>query len=550
MFQIEVKAVPTDKKDISDLDQGRKIRRVSQSDPLTFGGHPQPILDVPYEVTVNNKMCFYAITIMKAYQNYSFEELRFTSPAVKRSSESMLVRPNGDGSYSATWTPASVGWYSLIITIDGYNMDDAYKVEVKDPPQGMHPPTQNIVKKPQHQPNRLRRFIGKNSAGLRIRAHPSLQSEQIGIVPINGTITFVEEIHNDDGVWLRLNSSTIKDYCNTSHTEAWCLGYNQHLGKTLLLPVEEPKSLLDHVIKESILRKRPEANEDRRKGVGDHLTEGRRTMVVITSGASGHNIRSRPSLKASPVGMLTLGDTVTIQEYWMNGDGTWVRIDDESASKYCFSEGEAWSLAVNKHGVAHMKVKQESEVDTEIRVPNSKEAGSPITKGFDFSTPSGSNEGLFNFTSHFPPAGETNPFVFGSSSHQGSPASDKCGGDKNDVSLKFMKTHCKEKNSKGEREGGGKFSVLQKWLRGDDKERKNSPGRDFSELVGVSVKELVKAMGESRANGNGATPPETPRKTSRSSSPKNPQGGSPRFLSRSSSPVPIPGMYYNLGPYH
>lgn len=66
--------------------------------------------------------------------------------------------------------------------------------------------------------------------------------------------------------------------------------------------------------------------------------------------------------------------------------------------------------------------------------------------------------------------------------------------------------------------------------------------RDFSEFVGVSVKELVKAMGESRANGNGATPPETPRRTSRSSSPKNPQG-SPRFHSPSSSPVPIPGIY-------
>lgn len=116
--------MPIDKTDITDSDQSRKIRRVSQPDPMTFGGHPQPSLDVPYEVTINNKMCFYAITIMKAYQNYSFEELRFMSPAVKRSSESMLVRPNGDGSYSATWTPSSVGWYSLMITVDGYSMED------------------------------------------------------------------------------------------------------------------------------------------------------------------------------------------------------------------------------------------------------------------------------------------------------------------------------------------------------------------------------------------------------------------------------------------
>lgn len=211
---MEVKAVPIEKKDLGDSE------RVSQPDPLTFGGHPQPPLDVPYEVTINNKTCFYAITIMKAYQNYSFEELRFMSPAIKRTSESMLVRPNDDGSYSAAWTPSSVGWYSLMITIDGYDMEDVnicpsisylfssrckslienldfsqkYKVEVKESPQGMQPPTQNVVKKPQHQPSRLRKFVAKNSAGLRIRAHPSLQSEQIGIVSVNDTIAFIDEV--------------------------------------------------------------------------------------------------------------------------------------------------------------------------------------------------------------------------------------------------------------------------------------------------------------------------------------------------------------------
>lgn len=119
-----MKAIPIDKMDITGTDQGRKIRRVSQPDPLTFGGYPQPNLDVPYEPTISNKMCFYSITMMKAYENYSFEELRFMSPTFKRSSESMLVRPNGDGSYSATWTPSSVGWYSFMITVDGYNMED------------------------------------------------------------------------------------------------------------------------------------------------------------------------------------------------------------------------------------------------------------------------------------------------------------------------------------------------------------------------------------------------------------------------------------------
>lgn len=40
----------------------------------------------------------------------------------------------------------------------------------------------------------IRKFVAKDSAGLRIRSHPSLQSEQIGIVKVNGTITFIDEV--------------------------------------------------------------------------------------------------------------------------------------------------------------------------------------------------------------------------------------------------------------------------------------------------------------------------------------------------------------------
>ena len=67
---------------------------------------------------------------------------------------------------------------------------------MKEPPQGMQPPTQNIVKKAQNQPSKLRKFVAKNSAGLRIRAQPSLQSEQIGIVQVNDTIAFIDEVRN------------------------------------------------------------------------------------------------------------------------------------------------------------------------------------------------------------------------------------------------------------------------------------------------------------------------------------------------------------------
>ena len=39
--------------------------------------------------------------------------------------------------------------------------------------------------------NRLRKFIAKPSAGLRIRIHPTLQSEQIGVVPVEVNLFFI-----------------------------------------------------------------------------------------------------------------------------------------------------------------------------------------------------------------------------------------------------------------------------------------------------------------------------------------------------------------------
>ncbi|XP_047115899.1 E3 ubiquitin-protein ligase highwire-like [Schistocerca piceifrons] len=588
MVWVEVKAVPIDKKELGSSDQGRKMRRISQPDALTFGGHAHPTLDVPYEVTVKDKMCYYAISLMKAYENYSFEELRYTSPAVKRSSENMLVRPNGDGTYSATWTPGSVGWYSVLVTIDGYDMEEAYKVEVKEPPQGMTPPTQSVVKKAPHQPSRLRKFVAKNSAGLRIRAHPSLQSEQIGVVHVNGTIAFVDEIHNDDGVWLRLSQDTVQQYCSHGHGEAWCLQYNQHLGKTLLLPVEEPKSILDQVFKETIMRKLPDAAPKEIAVKSSSCGPGE--YQVVKCGASGHNVRARPSLKAPPVGMLVLGNQVTVINHVVNAEGTWVQLDKETMRKFCFNtDGEAWSLALSRTDVIYLK--KEGQVESEqmeMQSHTTENIFSSPKRGFDFSQNTSSSlfsnsEGAgFNFASPLPSskdssapgssASSTNPFVFGSTSYLDTKVMTVVQPVKPAVvegqlvvqdrleakatssvtalqsSNDLTREHEKEKEKEKEKDKeSSKFAALQKWLKGEEgrhtSEKRGSPGRDLPpELAGVSVKDLVKAIGESRANGNGVTPPGTPRRTSRSSSPKASAPGtvSPR-LSRSSSPVPIPG---------
>lgn len=65
-------------------------------------------------------------TNFKEYENYSFEELRYVSPAKKRLIENMLVRTNNDGTYTANWTPGSTGWYLLRVIIDGFEIGINY----------------------------------------------------------------------------------------------------------------------------------------------------------------------------------------------------------------------------------------------------------------------------------------------------------------------------------------------------------------------------------------------------------------------------------------
>ncbi|XP_067264969.1 E3 ubiquitin-protein ligase MYCBP2 isoform X19 [Chanodichthys erythropterus] len=247
-MKVEVKAVPVSQKKSIQQENMKKQQRLPGSSSnsasgtdLTFGGHPAPKLEATYEPMIIKEARYIAITMMKAYENYSFEELRFASPTPKRPSENMLIRANTDGTYSANWTPGAVGLYTIHVTIDGIEIDAGLEVEVKDPPKGMIPPgTQMVKPKAEPQPSKVRKFVAKDSAGLRVRSHPSLQSEQIGIVQVNGTITFIDEIHNDDGVWLRLNDETVKKYVPNmnGYTEAWCLSFNQHLGRSLLVPVD------------------------------------------------------------------------------------------------------------------------------------------------------------------------------------------------------------------------------------------------------------------------------------------------------------------------
>lgn len=55
----------------------------------------------------------------------------------------------------------------------------------------------------------------------------------------------MRQIENDDGVWVRLSTESIRQHCQPGWypSEAWCLQYNQHIDKVLLHPIIETSSV-------------------------------------------------------------------------------------------------------------------------------------------------------------------------------------------------------------------------------------------------------------------------------------------------------------------
>ncbi|KAM8976197.1 E3 ubiquitin-protein ligase MYCBP2 isoform 3-T3 [Pelodytes ibericus] len=408
-MKVEVKAVPVSQKKTSlQQEQVKKLPRIPGSpastaagNDLTFGGLPSPKLDASYEPMIVKEARYIAITMMKTYESYSFEELRYASPMPKRPSENMLIRVNNDGTYCANWTPGAVGLYTIHVTIDGIEIDAGLEVKVKDPPKGMIPPGTQLVKpKAEPQPSKVRKFVAKDSAGLRIRSHPSLQSEQIGIVKVNGTIAFVDEIHNDDGVWLRLNDETIKKYVPNmnGYNEAWCLSFNQHLGKSLLAPVDE-QSNTEEFLNDFNVRCTQEVTM--REHEVPSLRGGPGLYKVVKTGPSGHNIRSCPNLRGIPIGMLVLGNKVKAVGEVVSSEGTWVQLDKNSMVEFCENdEGEAWSLARDPGGNQYLRHEDEQTgLDQGSQTPPPSPFSMPIfcrstsgnMPGFDYGL--GNNKG-------------------------------------------------------------------------------------------------------------------------------------------------------------
>ena len=66
---------------------------------------------------------------------------------------------------------------------------------------------------------------------------------------MTGYLSVRVQVHNEDGLWLRLTAESIREFCRplNGFTEGWALQYNQHIAKTLLVPVtDRTAATVDH----------------------------------------------------------------------------------------------------------------------------------------------------------------------------------------------------------------------------------------------------------------------------------------------------------------
>ncbi|XP_047524361.1 E3 ubiquitin-protein ligase MYCBP2 isoform X3 [Pieris napi] len=225
---------------VQNMAMSLRMRRPTEAEQE--GGIP----NVRYSPTIRETMRFQTITMMKAYQDYSWEELRFASGLwgeeklkgigiLNVPTEKITVRAQTDGSYSALWIPRAPGKYLFRCTLDDQPSPQEVIIEV---PENENVDSEELCPTARA-PTKLKKFMAQCSAGLRVRASPSLQAEELGRVPSGAYVTLIEEVTNKDGTWVRLNNDSVQAYVEGNVDVAWCLQYHRQLDRALLGPVED-----------------------------------------------------------------------------------------------------------------------------------------------------------------------------------------------------------------------------------------------------------------------------------------------------------------------
>jgi RCR-type E3 ubiquitin transferase len=76
--------------------------------------------------------------------------------------------------------------------IDGVIAEEIYKITVID--AGTPPPLEINTNKKNSSKKKIKQFVAKSSAGLRIRVHPTTQSAVVGTIKVPNAVSFIDEV--------------------------------------------------------------------------------------------------------------------------------------------------------------------------------------------------------------------------------------------------------------------------------------------------------------------------------------------------------------------
>ncbi|KAE9549406.1 hypothetical protein FO519_007385 [Halicephalobus sp. NKZ332] len=205
-----------------------------------------------------NKARYKAISMMPAFSNFSFEELRLSFQETSFIKEELkLSFQNNLGNFAVEWKPKRSGRFRIDCRIDGFKLLSSTFIEVADTPV-VTPTislTSNVLLSPRNQERRKvllesssgtkMKFAKLDSlssfAAVRIRIHPTLTSPVVGKIERGCTLTWSEMIKNSEGTWLKLTDEAKILFCDKQQISqnAWCLQYHKDFETTLLI-IDEP----------------------------------------------------------------------------------------------------------------------------------------------------------------------------------------------------------------------------------------------------------------------------------------------------------------------
>lgn len=309
-----------------------------------------------YQPTYLNKARYTSITMMQKFHKFSFEELRmgFFRDAVMK--EDIVMVPRNEF-LEGTWIPRHPGLFRIECRLDGFQLGQTYHIEVFKNEALAHSKLRSKKKVAQLSKARFAVLeISSITKGVRIRSAPSLAAQQIGIMTKGSVISYMEEIQNSDGSWLRLTDESVALLCGAPvfPNQAWVLQYNKHLCKMLLVKtLDESAILVDGISNHSIVIE----TQEKYQVINKAESEDNHVLLYMTA-----------TLSSESSGRLSGGAIIQTDLWIHNSDGVWVRL--MGTEHYC--------LAQSKDGHIFLERKSFSSSQSSVSTGSSYEGSAPL----------------------------------------------------------------------------------------------------------------------------------------------------------------------------